>query len=149
MAKFLPGQSGNPNGKPKKKVQMERAAQKTWRENIKTLVTIRDDAMAPKGARLDATRELLDRGFGKPVAPTEGTVSGTIVLQVVSGIGRNPSDIDDNGKPSFPGRGKPIEMTATIIDQPPEPAQADSATTPQAIAGPADDMPHSARDVYR
>ena len=64
MARFAPGQSGNPGGRPKSAHVSELARAHTD-ACIETLVKIRDNARAPAAARIAAVKELLDRGYGK------------------------------------------------------------------------------------
>jgi len=65
MAKFAPGQSGNPGGRPKS-AHLNELARAQTEACIQTLVNIRDNAKAPAAARIAASRELLDRGYGRP-----------------------------------------------------------------------------------
>lgn len=73
MPKFKPGQSGNPAGKPKSdaKSAIVRRIQKKFGKDAKHLVAaleaIAQDPEANKRERLGAIRELLDRGWGKPL----------------------------------------------------------------------------------
>jgi len=64
MAKFRPGQSGNPGGRPKSAHISELARAQTD-ACIETLIKIRDNARAPSASRIAAVKELLDRGYGK------------------------------------------------------------------------------------
>ena len=64
MARFVPGQSGNPGGRPKSAHVSELARAQTD-ACIETLVKIRDNTRAPAAARIAAVKELLDRGYGK------------------------------------------------------------------------------------
>lgn len=63
---FKPGQSGNPAGRPRKHIaDLSREARRYAHLALGTLVKICRDGMERN--RLTAARELLDRGYGKPV----------------------------------------------------------------------------------
>ena len=64
---FRPGQSGNPNGRPKVVADVQNAAREHSGEAIKTLAQIMCDPKAPAAARISAACALLDRGYGKPL----------------------------------------------------------------------------------
>lgn len=72
--RFGEGQKGNPGGRPKAVVEVVRLAQQYTPQAIHGLAAI---AMRDKGrnrepavARVMAWKELLDRGWGKPIQPT-------------------------------------------------------------------------------
>ena len=67
---WRPGQSGNPSGRPKKTPEMrdlEQRCRESAEAALALLVDTINDPDAPRRDRLAAARELLDRGFGKPV----------------------------------------------------------------------------------
>ena len=64
---FRPGQSGNPNGRPKVVADVQNAAREHSGEAIETLAQIMCDPKAPAAARIAAASALLDRGYGKPL----------------------------------------------------------------------------------
>lgn len=63
---FAPGKSGNPGGRPKGWTEVAAAAREHTLEAINTLVAA---LKCPnKGVAVRAAAEILDRGWGKPVA---------------------------------------------------------------------------------
>ena len=79
---FRPGQSGNPNGRPRVVADVQNAAREHSTEAIKTLAQIMCDPKAPAAARISAASALLDRGYGKPVQTVDA--NNTNVNYVVS-----------------------------------------------------------------
>jgi len=73
---FLPGQSGNPGGRPKVAPELRAAAQEVSIEGLKVLTGIMRDEKAPQNARITAVQAIWDRGFGKP--DQQHRVSGQI-----------------------------------------------------------------------
>jgi hypothetical protein len=71
MSKFLPGQSGNPGGRPKELEGMKAEARKFRDLALETLVDICGNKRANAFARVTAANSLLDRGFGKPTQAIE------------------------------------------------------------------------------
>jgi hypothetical protein len=63
---WKPGQSGNPNGRPKEAFHVRDLARGHTEEAITTLVTIMRSSKQDK-ARAQAAQALLDRGWGKPI----------------------------------------------------------------------------------
>jgi len=74
--RFLPGQSGNPSGRPKVAPELRAAAQEVSIEGLKVLTGIMRDEKAPQNARINAVQAIWDRGFGKP--DQQHRVSGQI-----------------------------------------------------------------------
>jgi len=74
--RFLPGQSGNPSGRPKVAPELRAAAQEVSIEGLKVLTGIMRDEKAPQNARITAVQAIWDRGFGKP--DQQHRVSGQI-----------------------------------------------------------------------
>lgn len=62
VAKFKPGQSGNPGGRPKGYAEIEALARSHAAEAIQALVKALDDDRLC----VQAATALLDRGFGRP-----------------------------------------------------------------------------------
>lgn len=65
---WKPGQSGNPSGKPKGTAGLAAKARELGPRCMEVLVTALDDPDTK--VRIVAAREILDRGYGKPVAMT-------------------------------------------------------------------------------
>ena len=70
---FKPGQSGNPNGRPKVLTDVQNAARDYSTAAIETLARIMRNPKVPAVARISAACALLDRGYGKPSQATETT----------------------------------------------------------------------------
>jgi len=64
--KFVPGQSGNPGGRPKEEVHVRELARARTAEAVQTLVDVMTSKRSPPAARVSAASALLDRGYGKP-----------------------------------------------------------------------------------
>lgn len=93
--RFKPGQSGNPGGRPAKKVkvirdgvEVEMTVQALAIEQtemaISTLVDIASDGRNPAAARVSAASTLLDRGWGKPAQPVTGDPDEPLVVAGVT-----------------------------------------------------------------
>jgi hypothetical protein len=79
---FKPGQSGNPNGRPRVLADVQNAAREHSAEALETLAQIMRNPKAPAAARISAACALLDRGYGKP--PQTVDANNTNVNYVVS-----------------------------------------------------------------
>src|SRR5688572_13892701 len=75
MAKFKPGQSGNPGGRPKIVGEVQELARKTTPMAIKTLERIAGDQKAPPAAQVSAATALLDRAWGRPAQAVDVSVN--------------------------------------------------------------------------
>ena len=75
--KWKPGQSGNPGGRPKGVARLAREMTDDGRKAIAVLVDILENGKPAE--RIQAAKELLDRGFGK--APAFERVEGADPLE--------------------------------------------------------------------
>lgn len=90
MAKFKPGQSGNPNGRPKDTIApLARAKGKEAFETLVKLLKSKDENI-----RLKASIAILERGFGKPTQPIEGDLKGEIVHMGVVKVNGKPLEVE-------------------------------------------------------
>jgi len=72
---FKKGQSGNPAGRPRKAIaDLSRESRRYATLALNTLVTICKTGMERN--RLSAARELLDRGYGRPVQAIDMITAG-------------------------------------------------------------------------
>lgn len=62
---FQPGQSGNPNGRPKDTAEVRELAKKYTLQAIERLADIMDNG-DKDAAKINAATALLDRGWGRP-----------------------------------------------------------------------------------
>lgn len=72
MAKFEPGKSGNPGGRPKAVEGVKELARLHTENAIAALVRVIEDKKANPSARVSAAVAILDRGWGKPVQSVAG-----------------------------------------------------------------------------
>lgn len=78
---FAPGQSGNPNGRPKVDFEVRELAREHGREAVEKLVEIMRGENLPLARA--ACESLLDRGFGKPVQAV-GLEAGGVPIQGIT-----------------------------------------------------------------
>jgi hypothetical protein len=84
--RFKPGQSGNPGGRRKSSATIIDLARTHSVDAIKTLATICNDPEAAPAPRVAAAMALLDRGWGRPMQPTDITSNGESVRYVVLSV---------------------------------------------------------------
>ncbi len=79
MAKFQPGQSGNPGGRPAGEAKVRSAAQEHTEAAIGVLASALSDP-DPR-VQIKAAEVLLDRGWGKATQPVTGEDGGPVEVK--------------------------------------------------------------------
>jgi len=90
MARFQPGQSGNPGGRPKGYGDLREIARKHTDTAIQTLVDVLNDPGAPPSARVSASIALLDRGYGKPETSLSVRQEGSSWAELMLRLSKQP-----------------------------------------------------------
>lgn len=85
---FEKGKSGNPGGRPAAIAEVKELAREQTEASIAALVAIRDNSKASDSARVAASRELLDRAWGRPAQALEhsGPDGGVIRTEEVGAV---------------------------------------------------------------
>ncbi len=78
---FMPGQSGNPKGRPKAPVDIAALARVHGPQCVAVVVELL--ASSDERIRLAAATVLIERGFGKPVQPIAGDPDNPLTLRYV------------------------------------------------------------------
>jgi len=85
--------SGRPKGSPNKATASIRDAAQAYTEDaLRTLVEVMNDKEQPGPARVGAANAILDRGYGKPKQEVDGSLTGEMMLQILTGVPRAETD---------------------------------------------------------
>ena len=83
---FKPGQSGNPNGRPKQTAEQKDALQAIRDlapEAARVLHNMLTDTEAPAAQRLKAAEMVLERAYGKPEAKVEVSAPDNSIMEEI------------------------------------------------------------------
>jgi hypothetical protein len=86
---FLPGQSGNPSGRPRVEGEIRELARARGAEAIATLVTLMRTGIDK--IRLEAAQALLDRGYGRAASAAGGPLVNIDLRQQQGGGALSPA----------------------------------------------------------
>jgi len=78
---FKKGRSGNPGGRPKVTADVRELARVHTAAAMNALVDIVGNKKAPPAARVAAANSLLDRGYGRPEAKIDASISRHAVIR--------------------------------------------------------------------
>ena len=85
--------AGRPKGSPNKATASIRDAAQAYTEDaLRTLVEVMNDREQPGPARVGAANAILDRGYGKPKQEVDGSLTGEMMLQILTGVPRAETD---------------------------------------------------------
>jgi hypothetical protein len=87
VGRFKPGQSGNPNGRPKIEPRVRRYARRYDFAMCKTLAALAQDPKVPPGERRRAAMDLISVGSGRPALVQEIANKGAPLFGVGVNIG--------------------------------------------------------------
>jgi hypothetical protein len=93
VAKWVKGQSGNPNGRPKEDETLTALAKTYTNEAILKLASLMRSSKSPPMVQAVCARELLDRGHGRPHQSISGTLDLTVRQAFVQAIADAPDVI--------------------------------------------------------
>jgi len=101
---FQPGQSGNPNGRPKVPQHVREMARALTEEAIETAAQIMRNPEETGAARMSAVNAILDRAWGKPSQPLDGDgEGGPIKVQAIEWRVVRPADRNSGSVPPASG----------------------------------------------
>lgn len=84
--RFKPGQSGNPNGRPKVPKEIKDMLKAATPDAAGLLIQCIHDDKCKMEIRVKAATEILDRVFGKATQPIDGKMDNTVVVQFAEEI---------------------------------------------------------------
>lgn len=82
---FAPGKSANPGGRPKKtpeELDLIAACKAKTPSALAVIVEIMENG-EKEATRLQAAQSIIERAYGKPVQPTDLSLSGGLVFSVI------------------------------------------------------------------
>jgi len=84
---------GRVKGSLNKATESIRDAARLYTEDaLRTLVEVMNDKEQPGPARVGAANAILDRGYGKPKQAVVGSLTGEMMLQILTGVPRAETD---------------------------------------------------------
>lgn len=86
QGRFLPGQSGNPGGRPRTPASVRESFRECTELALTTLKQVMQDVEAPPSSRVKAAEVTLAYGWGRPTQPFEisGPEGGPVKTEAVS-----------------------------------------------------------------
>lgn len=119
--RMKPGETRNPNGRPKRDLDLAAKARAHAAKALATCVAVMNDPKASAAVRLNAAAEILDRGFGR--APQSLNIQHTLTIgeefdrfvRSLQGLEQRDAVGNNNGA-------RLIEHGADVVDVEPVPA---------------------------
>ena len=78
---FKPGQSGNPNGRPKQPKEFKDLVKANTVPALQAVIEIMNDPHTKPNDRLKAAELIIDRAYGKATQPIDGDIQGDIIIR--------------------------------------------------------------------